>query len=179
MPSSPPSIPTSSLGVLGRLIERRPLGLVLLAAILAVAGGVLATTRLVLDADTNHLIAPDRPFMADFQAWLDEFGDLEAAYVVVDGHEDDASADAAVQALVDRLAPREDLPAVHGWISSEEQWRLAPRAMPETELEGLLTTRNRLVSNAAHTVSDFAKGRSAYTHRDLMDQHAAQPRSRL
>ena len=46
-------------------------------------------------------------------------------------------------------------------------------------VEGLLTTRNRLVSNAAHTVSDFAKGRSAYTHRDLMDQHAAQPRSRL
>ena len=138
MPSSPPSIPTPSLGALGRLIERRPLGLVFLATILAIAGAVLATTRLVLDADTNHLIAPDRPFMADFEAWLDEFGDLEAAYVVVDGHEDDDSADAAVEALVDRLASREDLPAVHGWISSEEQWRLAPRAMPETELEGLV-----------------------------------------
>ena len=45
-------------------------------------------------------------------------------------------------------------------------------------VEGLLTTRNRLVSSAVHTVGDFAKGRSSYTHRDLMAD-PAQPRSRL
>ena len=42
-------------------------------------------------------------------------------------------------------------------------------------VEGLLTTRNKLVSNAAHTVGDFAKGRSSYTHRNLLEE----PRSRL
>ena len=35
-------------------------------------------------------------------------------------------------------------------------------------VEGLLTTRNRLVSTTDHTVSDFASGKSRYTHRDLM-----------
>ena len=35
-------------------------------------------------------------------------------------------------------------------------------------VEGLLTTRNRLVSDSAHTVGDIAKGRYGYTHRDLM-----------
>ena len=34
-------------------------------------------------------------------------------------------------------------------------------------VEGLLTTRNRLVSTSSHVVSDFAKGRKHYTHRDL------------
>jgi delta-1-pyrroline-5-carboxylate synthetase len=46
-------------------------------------------------------------------------------------------------------------------------------------VEGLLTTRNRLVSKAVHTVGDFAKGRSSYTHRDLMTEPGQQPRSRL
>ena len=39
-------------------------------------------------------------------------------------------------------------------------------------VEGLLTTRNRLVSDSAHTVGDIAKGRYGYTHRDLMTPHS-------
>ena len=35
-------------------------------------------------------------------------------------------------------------------------------------VEGLLTTRNRLVSKDAHAVADFASGKARYTHRDLM-----------
>lgn len=35
-------------------------------------------------------------------------------------------------------------------------------------VEGLLTTRTRLVSSGAHTVSDFAAGRAIYSHTDLM-----------
>jgi len=45
-------------------------------------------------------------------------------------------------------------------------------------VEGLLTTRNRLISDAAHTVGDFAKGVRMYTHRDLMEA-PTQPHSRL
>jgi len=45
-------------------------------------------------------------------------------------------------------------------------------------VEGLLTTRNRLVSDNAHTVGDFASGRSIYTHKDLMSMEQ-QPHSRL
>ena len=40
-------------------------------------------------------------------------------------------------------------------------------------VEGLLTTRNRLISTGAaktpaHTVGDFSQGRAVYTHKDLM-----------
>jgi delta-1-pyrroline-5-carboxylate synthetase len=42
-------------------------------------------------------------------------------------------------------------------------------------VEGLLTTRNRLVSDSSHTVADFARGTASYTHRDLMPP----PHSRL
>merc|ERR1719502_941031 len=35
-------------------------------------------------------------------------------------------------------------------------------------VEGLLTTRNRLVSTSAHIVSDFSSGRRQYTHKDLL-----------
>ena len=35
-------------------------------------------------------------------------------------------------------------------------------------VEGLLTTRNRVVSTSAHLVGDFSSGRQQYTHRDLM-----------
>lgn len=44
-------------------------------------------------------------------------------------------------------------------------------------VEGLLTTRNRLVSDGSHTVADVAAGRVRYTHRDLMEEPA--PRARL
>jgi len=35
-------------------------------------------------------------------------------------------------------------------------------------VEGLLTTRNRLVSDSAHLVSEFSSGKRRYTHRDLL-----------
>ena len=35
-------------------------------------------------------------------------------------------------------------------------------------VEGLLTTRNRLVSDSAHLVAEFSQGKRAYTHRDLL-----------
>ncbi|MEE2896764.1 MAG: hypothetical protein VX726_13610, partial [Planctomycetota bacterium] len=69
---------------LARLIVGGALPVVVVAIVLAVAGGVLAANRLHLDADTNHLIAEDRPFMEPVLGWLDEFGDLEYLFVVVD-----------------------------------------------------------------------------------------------
>jgi delta-1-pyrroline-5-carboxylate synthetase len=39
-------------------------------------------------------------------------------------------------------------------------------------VEGLLTTRNRLISSSSHIVGDFHSGRHTYTHRDLMPPSA-------
>ena len=125
--------------ILARGIVGHPLAIVLVAVLLAAGGGGLAATRLHLDADTNHLIAEDRPFMEPFLGWLDEFGDLEYLYVVVDPLGDEAAADAAIRELVPEIAAVPGVPEVHGWISVEEQWRLAPWAMPPSELDGLVT----------------------------------------
>ena len=108
---------------------------------LAVVGGWLGALHLPLDADTNALIGRDRPFMQRYQAFLDEFGDLEDMIVVVDPLGDDDAAkgrardavlklDAALRPLVDAG----QLVHVHRGVSAAEQWRAAPHAMEEREL---------------------------------------------
>lgn len=119
-------------------VARSPWAVVLTATLLAAVGVVVALNTIRLDADTNNLIADDRPFMAPFRAWMEEFGDLEYIYVVVDPMGKNANGKLAVEALVDELRNVPELPEVHGWVSGEEQWRLATRAMPETELAELV-----------------------------------------
>jgi predicted RND superfamily exporter protein len=120
------------------IIVNHPWRVLLVAALMATTAAWYAASNLVLDADTNHLIGADRPFMIQFNEWLEEFGDLEYLYVVVDPGEDLAAGDSAVRDLVDRLQGMPDLPAVHGWISGDEQWRLATRAMSSSDLENLV-----------------------------------------
>ena len=68
--------------------------------------------------------------------------------------------------LVDHQALKADRAAGMGLVGADTNLR--PQAEAEAVgVEGLLTTRTRLVSDAAHTVGDFAKGVSKYTHRDL------------
>ena len=147
--------PRSRSAILARLILTHPRSLVLVAVLLSMLGAGLAAARLQLDADTNHLIAEDRPFMPEFLGWLDEFGDLEYLYVVVDPLGDEPSAAAAVRMLVPRLQAMDGIPEVHGWITNEEQWRLAPRAMPLEELQRL--------ADAGSALSVLASDESAAT----------------
>ncbi len=129
----PPGI-QSRADALARILAAHPVIIVAAAVILALAGAMLAADRLHLDADTNHLISEDRPFMEPFLGWIDEFGDLEYLYVVVDPQGRETDADAAIRELVPALRAVPGVPRVDGWISAEEQWRLAPWAMPQSEL---------------------------------------------
>jgi predicted RND superfamily exporter protein len=108
----------------------------------------LGARNLTLDADTNSLIDPDRPFMRDYRAFLGEFGDLEYLWVVVDakgtGPERTAAAEAAVDAVIAGLGSVPEPPAVAGRIEPAEQWRLASRAMPASDLAGLVLAREAL-----------------------------------
>jgi len=119
--------------------------------VLAAIGGWLGAMHLPLDADTNSLIGRERPFMQRYQAFLDEFGDLEDMIVVIDPLDEDAPAHAraeaavrAVQGALAELVERGQLMWVHSSISVDEQWRVAPHAMSERELHELARARSAL-----------------------------------
>ncbi len=144
--------PFSTFAHLAAAISTRAPGAVLSVAVVAAAvGGWLGALHVPLDADTNALIGPDRPFMQRYQAFLDEFGDLEDMIVVIDPLGTDAlakkRAEAAVLAVQEALAPlveRGELTWVHASITPEEQWRVAPHAMSERDLHELARARAAL-----------------------------------
>ena len=107
------------------------------ATLLAAAGALLAVMRLQLDADTNSLIEPSRPFMQRYKQFLEQFGDQEHIYVAIDSRGDAAAARKAADAIGTALEAMPDLTAVRWRVSVPEQWMLAPRAMRDAELEGL------------------------------------------
>ena len=67
-----------------------PWRVLLVAALKATTASWYAASNLVLDADTNHLIGADRPFMIPFKEGLKAFGDLEYLYIVIDPEEGDS-----------------------------------------------------------------------------------------
>lgn len=128
---------TRLLDIVGELTTRRPGAVLVLAGIVALLGAWLGFTRLPLDADTDHLIRADRPFMVRYRQFLDEFGDLEFIFAVLDTQPDEAQAVAAAVALEARLRAIDGLRAVHGFVTVDEQLRLATRAAPERDLQGM------------------------------------------
>jgi len=119
------------------------------ATILAVGGALLAAARLQLDADTNSLIEPSRPFMQRYRAFLAQFGDQEHLYVAIDSQGDAAAAQAAADEIGAALRELPDLTGVRWQIAADEQWRLAPHSMATDELEGLARAAGALRTLAA------------------------------
>ncbi len=132
------------LQILAAFVCRWPRAIIATAALLAILCGVYAGFTLRLNANLDDLIARDRPFMADYRAFLDEFGDLEHIIIAVDASRDREQAELAVDALLVRLRAIEGLPAVHGTIEPEEQLRIATRAMSESDLHDLTLAREAL-----------------------------------
>ncbi len=139
---------------LADLVEARPWTVVILSALLALVAGLFALFRLPLDADTNSLISRERPWMQRYVAFLEEFGDLEYLYVVVDTKGDRAAGERAVDDLIVALRAVQDLPGIHGRIEPDEQWRMATRAMPIDELAAL--------ARAAAALPELVDGNRAF-----------------
>ena len=165
----PEGHPTNARGRLlawcAELVTRRPVAIIILASLLGVLGAVLAGTTLRIDADTNSLISDDRPFMRTYRAFMQEFGDLEYIYVVVDAGVpgDHEAARSAVDALLAGLRSAPDVPEVHGVITPEERWRLAPRAMSDRELSELTAASGafEVVCSGASPATLLAGGEEA------------------
>jgi len=147
-PLSPSESPNRGFSALAAFLVRRAATVAIVAAISAAVLAAIGLATVRLDADTNSLIDADRPFMRDYRAFLEEFGDLEYLWAVVDAKgttpERIATAEAAVDEAIARLRALPDAPTVAGRIEPDERWRLASRAMPERELAGLVEARAAL-----------------------------------
>jgi len=130
--------------VFARIVLARPWTVIVLSLVLGAAGAVFGWFRLPLDANTDSLIARDRPWMKGYLGFIKEFGDLEYLYVVVDTKGDRATGEQAVDDVLERLHAMGDLPGVHGRIEPEEMWRLTTRAASDEELRGLALARGAL-----------------------------------
>jgi uncharacterized protein len=128
------------LAASAHLAGRWPKSVLAVALVLAVASIWLAATRLVLNANTDDLISPERPYMQRYRRFLEEVGDTEFIYVVVAHDDAPAAARAAVDELAQALERRDDLDlrALHARIEPEEQRALGSWAMSDTELEEFL-----------------------------------------
>ena len=152
------------------LLQHRLRVLTLLVG-LALAASIYAARTLRPDADTDSLIGEHHPFMVEYRDFKRIFGDLEYLIIAVDAkplgavRPRHAEAKQAVVALVEALRADPELPEVHGFITSDEQWRLAPWSpgMSQEELRGLLLASDAfpsLLSRApAHEVLAQAQAR--------------------
>ena len=122
-------------------VTEHPWTVVLVATIAAALSIFVSLRHLTLDANTDSLISPDRPFMVRYREFLDEFGDLEGLTIAVDPRGDDAGAKRAVDALVSELSALNSIPHAVGRIDPSEQWRLAPWSMTNAQLHDLLRAR--------------------------------------
>lgn len=136
---------------LAALVTGWPRAVVAASVVLAALGAWLGAFQLRIDSDTDSLIAPERPFMVGYRAFLAEFGDLEGAIIAIDPKGDDAAARSAVDALAAGLDLGDEKPLVGRWaatISPEEQWRLASWAASDAELRAMATEADAIAAVA-------------------------------
>src|SRR5687767_6934067 len=98
------------------VVWRKPIAIIVIAALLAIVSLIYAGATIKLNANTDDLIAPDRPYMREYLRFLEEFGDLEYIYAVVENSGDPARARAVVDALTEKLRQIGGLPGVFSAI---------------------------------------------------------------
>ena len=123
------------LKAIARAALHSPRRIVLAAVFLAVVSGIYASLFLRMNANTDDLIAADRPYMKDYRAFLDEFGDLEPIICVVAPKDPSnrEQAERCVDTLIEKIAGVPGIRSVHGRIDPTEQQRLAFLAMNDEE----------------------------------------------
>jgi len=110
---------------------------------LAVLSGALAATKLRIDSDQDHLISAELPYHQRYLHFLDEFGDLEYLYAVIDGRQDPEQARDFADALAAELRARpEHFSQVHARLQTEDLGVNLLLLAPESELADLESLRD-------------------------------------
>lgn len=121
-----------------RLARRQSVAVLLVSVTLAALCGGLALTRLRIDSDQDSLISPSLAYHARYLRFLEEFGDLECLYAVIDGRQDPVGARALADDLAARLrAHPEHFRDVHARLEASDLGDNLLLLAPEAELERL------------------------------------------
>jgi len=137
------------------LAPRRVLCIGIFAAIVAI---VLAATRLDVNSDPNALIDDDRPYMQSYNAFLEQFGELEHMLIVIDADGDDAAAKAIVDDLAPIMATIAGVTDVFATITPEEQAGFAAHAMTAGEREEFASLADAIASSTMNDSMSWDDG---------------------
>ncbi len=119
---------------------------------MAIAGAIAGAAWVRLDANTDHLISPNRPFMKRYEAFKERFGDLERIWVVVDGGDEAAAARSVVDWIEPKLSALE-FPQVVARVDVTEQARLISWSASADQIAALVEAC-RLLGGSERTASD-------------------------
>lgn len=125
-------------------IVRNPIKVVVGCVLLAGVAMLWSWDRVKLDANTDSLMGNDRPYVAEYRRFLQEFGDLEYVWVVVDTKGHMGQAQHAVDLIEDALKGEPSIQAVNARITAPEQQQVASWAMDTADLAGLVESRDAL-----------------------------------
>jgi len=168
---------------LGAWIVAHPVAIAVGAFLVAAAAVAWSWDRVRIDANTDSLMGTDRPYVARYLGFLREFGDLEYAWIVVDGRGSGGvprpgSAERAVDLLDARLRGNEGIAEVHSRVTAPEQRRLATWAMPTADLRGLVTARDALPGIASAPGAGTVLADADRRLRSLFEGGLSMPRER-
>ncbi len=125
---------------LAAVTTRRPRAVLAVALALTAISVVLATTRLRLNANTDDLMGRDRAYYREYRRFLDDFGDLEHLWIVVETDGDVPRAQRFAGRLRERLLalPPGLLREVTAWFDTAGlESRFGPALMPPEDLAAL------------------------------------------
>lgn len=145
-----------------RLAFERPWTVVICAAVLTGITGGFAAFKLGMNANTDDLIASERPYMQTYRRFLERFGDLEFIHLVVTS-DDPRKSEECVDRLTERLREIPEFPGVFSGIEPAEQLRIAVSGMSENELAELAA--------AAEAIPELTSGKGAAAGAEAATAH--------
>ena len=140
------AIEDRAYGFLARTVLSHPWLVIACGMVLAIAGFIVGSFTISLNANTDDLIAPDVPYMQAYHQLIDEFGDMERMWVVIDIEESTGDATGCAAWVQDTLGSQENLGRIHGGISPQEQLAMASRSMVTDELKIIVSACSLLAA---------------------------------
>lgn len=138
--------------LIASLSSRRPWLIVIVAAILTAAAAGYAATHLQLNADLDKLVSEKLDYHRRYLDFLEEFGDQEYLYVVVEFDDDLPRAKQFLTALAGRLEKIDDVKEIVYKIDNPAMERGFMLYLPMDELKALST----MLTDGAFNVRSIA-----------------------